>query len=130
MPRRRTLWDYNEMGVFFYGREAYDLAISEFKRALQASFFPVAALHVNLGAAYLGKKMYAEAHDCFHRGLAIEPNNQKAHLLLARTLEGMGLVSEALVELERTCALKPESPEGKQAADEIRVLSSSRARSS
>jgi tetratricopeptide (TPR) repeat protein len=118
------------MGLFFYSREAYDLAISEFKRALQASLFPVAALHVNLGAAYLGKKMYGEARACFIRGLAIEPNNQKAHWLLGRTLGGMGLVSDALVELERTRALKPESPEGKQAAEEIRVLSSSRARSS
>jgi tetratricopeptide (TPR) repeat protein len=118
------------MGLFFYSREAYDLAISEFKRALQASLFPVAALHVNLGAAYLGKKMYGEARACFLRGLALEPNNQKGHWLLGRTLAGMGLVSDALVELERTRALKPESPEGKQAADEIRVLSSSRARSS
>jgi len=126
MPRRRTLWDYNEMGVFFYSREAYDLAIAEFKRALKAALFPVAALHVNLGAAYLGKKMYGEARACFGRGLTLEPSNQKAHLLLARTLAGMGLLSDALVELERTRTLNPESPEGREAAEEIRALSSSR----
>lgn len=130
MPTRRTLWDYNEMGVFFYSREAYDLAIAEFKRALKAALFPVATLHVNLGAAYLGKKMYVEARACFARGLTLEPSNQKAHLLLARTLAGMGLLSDALVELERTRTLLPESQEGREAAEEIRALSSSRGRSS
>lgn len=129
MPKRRTLWDLNEMGLFFYGREAYDLAIAEFRRALKAALFPTAALHVNLGAAYLGKKMYAEARASFMTALSIEPDNQKAHWLLARTLRGLGRLPEAAGEFERAQAINPDSVEGRQARDELRALSGSLARS-
>jgi hypothetical protein len=50
MDKRRSLWSDNEMGLFFYSREVYDLAIGEFKRASTMALFPIAALHVNLGA--------------------------------------------------------------------------------
>jgi Tfp pilus assembly protein PilF len=55
------MWSANEMGGFFYSRGAYDLAISEFKRALKLLVFPVPQGHMNLGAAFLEKKMCAEA---------------------------------------------------------------------
>jgi tetratricopeptide (TPR) repeat protein len=117
------------MGLFFYSREAYDLAIAEFKRALQVALFPMAALHVNLGAAYLGKKMYVEARASLLTALRLEPGNQKAHWFLARTFQGTGALQEAVAELERTRAINPESPEGRQAQEELRALSGSIARS-
>ena len=122
MRKRRTVWDMNEMGLYFYSREAYDLAIGEFKRALKASLFPVAALHVNLAAAYLGQKRYAEARAQLAKGLAIEPCNQKAHWLLAQTLKAAGAVAEARAELERVWKINPESPEGRQASEALRAL--------
>ena len=127
MAKRRTLWDYNEMGLYFYGREAYDLAIGEFKRALKAAFYPIAALHINLGAAYLGKKMYADARAHLSKGLALEPRNQKAHWFLAQTLKATGGSSEALTEFERTWTINPDSVEGRRAREEIRVLTPSHA---
>jgi len=125
MRKRRTLWDYNNMGLYFYSREAYDLAIGEFKRALKAAFYPTAALHVNLGAAYLGKKMYADARAHLVKGLALDPRNQKAHWFLAQTLKATGASSEALTEFERTWTINPDSEEGRQAREAIRVLSAS-----
>ncbi len=128
MPKRRTVWNYNEMGVFFYSRGAYALAISEFKLALKSALCPMAVLHVNLGAAYLGKKMYAEAEASLRRGLAIDARSQKGHALLARLLLATGKEREALAEFERACALDPDSPEGKAADEEIRYLHASLAR--
>jgi Tfp pilus assembly protein PilF len=123
MPKRRTVWDLNEMGLFFYRREAYDLAIGEFKRALDAALFPMAALHVNLAAAYLGKKMYADARVVLRVALRLEPHNQQAHWLLSRIFKATGAVEETVAELERTLAIEPDSPEGHQAAGELRALS-------
>jgi tetratricopeptide (TPR) repeat protein len=122
MRRRWPVWEHNEMGTFFYSREAYDLAIAEFKRALKAAPIPIPALHVNLGAAYLGKKMYAEACASFRRALALDPNNPKAHWFLARALKEAGTLSEALVAFERAYTLNPESPEGRSAGEEVRQL--------
>lgn len=122
MRRRRTVWDYNEMGVFFYNRGAYDLAISELKLALMSATVPLAVLHVNLGAAYLGKKLYAEAEAALRRGLAIDPRSQNGHFFLAGVLRETGRAREALAQFERARALDPGSPRGQAAAEEIRCL--------
>jgi tetratricopeptide (TPR) repeat protein len=127
MRKRRTLWDYNEMGLYFYSREAYDLAIGEFRHALKAAFYPTAALYINLAAAYIGKKMYAEARAHLSKGLALEPRNQKGHWFLAQMLKATGASSEALAEFERTWTINPDSAEGRQAREEIRVLSAAHA---
>jgi Tfp pilus assembly protein PilF len=130
MPRgkRRTVWDHNEMGVFFYGRGAYDLAISEFTLAVEVALYPMASLHINLGAAYLGKKMYAEAETSIRRGLAIDGRSQNGHVVLARLLRETRKNEEALEEFERAHALDPDSPRGQSAAEEIQYLRVARGR--
>lgn len=90
MGRRPTARDHNALGVFFYSRQAYDLAKAELTRAMRIARRPSPMLHVNLGAAYLGKKMHAEAHACFQRALALDPGYQKARWFLARTLKEVG----------------------------------------
>lgn len=122
MGKRRTFWDYNEMGLYFYSREAYDLAISELKLAVRAAFFPMATLHINLGAAYLGKKMHREARGSLEQGLALDPDNQKGHWFLAKTLKAIGALAEALAEFELAYSLDPSSPEGQSAHEEIVAL--------
>ena len=123
MRKRHTPWGYTEMGLYFYGREAYDLAIGEFARALKASPRPSAPLHVNLGAAYLGKKMYADARAHLQKALALDPDNQRARWLLAQTLKATGAMADALRELVRVERTDPASTEGRRAREEIRALS-------
>jgi tetratricopeptide (TPR) repeat protein len=122
MPKRRTVWDYNEMAVFFYSRGAYDLAISELRRALRSALSPSAVLHVNLGAAYLGKKAYAEAEASLRRGLAIDSRSQIGHALLGRLLRETGRERDAIAAFERARALDPDSPEGRSADAAIHRL--------
>ena len=83
---------------------------------------PDPSLHVNLGAAYLGKKMLPEARTCFERAVALAPRSQRARWFLARTLRDMGAFERALSEFERAYRLDPESPEGHGAADERHAL--------
>ena len=122
MSRRPTAQDHNALAIFFYSRGAYDLAIAELTRAMRLARRPDPALHVNLGAAYLGKEMHAEARACFQRALALNPGSQKARWLLARTLRETGALAAALAEFERASRLDPASPEGRGAAEEARAL--------
>lgn len=50
MRKQRGFWGHNEKGVYFCKRWAYNLAITEFERAVSASAIPPAALDINLGA--------------------------------------------------------------------------------
>jgi Tfp pilus assembly protein PilF len=122
MGRRPTASEHNALGVFFYSRQAYDLAIKELRRAMQLASRPSPMLHVNLGAAYLGKGLHAEARGCFERALALDPGHQKARWFLARTLQATGAVEAAQTEFERAARLDPASPEGRWAAQEARAL--------
>jgi len=122
VPRRPTAKEYNDLAVFFYGREAYDLAIAQLRRALKLVGRPTPVLLVNLGAAYLGKRLYAEARAAFEQALALDPDYQKAQLLLARTLKASGSVEAALAAFERAWRLNPNSPEGHAAEEELRAL--------
>jgi Tfp pilus assembly protein PilF len=117
--KRRTFWDYNEMGVFFYRRGDYDLAIAELRRAVGAAAFPIAALYVNLGAAYLGNRMYREARSWLEEGLRTDPDNQTGHVLLGRALLAMGETGAARTAFERARALDPDSTEGRAAEEEL-----------
>lgn len=119
---RLSFWDHNDKGLAFYRRRAYALAIAEFERAVSAAAVPLAALHINLGAAYLAEKLYREARASLETGLALAPDDQKGHWFLAQVLVAEGMCFEALAELERTSALDPDSPEGRSAESEIARL--------
>lgn len=121
-PKRRTFWDDNELGIFFHRRGDYDLAISALRRAVGAAVFPIGVLYVNLGAAYLGNRMYREAQSCLAEGLRVDPDNLSGHVLLGRALLAMGETGAARTEFERARELDPDSPEGRAAEEELHDL--------
>ncbi len=122
MRTPRSFWEHNEKGVYFYRRQAYDLAIAELERAVSAAVFPLAVLYINLGAAYLGNRMYPEALASLEKGLGLDPDNQRGHWFLARTLKATGAVAEAVVEFEQAWVLDPDSPEGRAAEEDVLSL--------
>lgn len=88
--RTETFWDHNDQGVQFYRQRAYNLALAAFERAVRTSPLPLATLEINLGAACLRREMYPEARSWLEKGVARDPDNQRAHWLLAQTLMAMG----------------------------------------
>lgn len=129
MRKPRSFWQHNEKGVYFYRRQAYDLAIAELERAVSAAVFPLAVLYINLGAAYLGNRMYPEALASLEKGLGLDPDNQRGHWFLARTLKATGAVAEAVAEFEQAWVLDPDSPEGRAAEEDVLWLHASAASS-
>lgn len=122
MGKRATAYDHNEIGLFFYSREAYDLAIAEFRLALRITLAPSASLYVNLGAAYLGKKMYAEAANALRLGLRLDPRNARGHWFLGQALLGAGELTAALAEYERVGHSEPDATLARSAEEAIERL--------
>jgi len=114
-----TFWDYNQRGVSFYNRGQYARAIAELRRAVRASSFPLAVLHVNLGAAYLRSGLYGQARAALVEGLRANPDDQTGHLFLGQTLLATGETGAARREFEHARQLNPDSPEGRAAEDEL-----------
>jgi len=110
-----TFWDYNERGVVLYRRGSYDLAIIELRKAVGAAKFPLAVLHVNLGAAYLRNGMYPEARNALEAGLHANPDDQAGHVLLGQALLAMGETEAARREFYRAWQRDPDSSEGREA---------------
>jgi tetratricopeptide (TPR) repeat protein len=123
MRKPSSFWEHNEKGPSLFNREADDQAIAEFERAVDAAPLPLAALDINLGAAYLADRRYAEARAWLEKALALDPDNPKGHCLLGQVLKAAGAALEARAEFEQTCALDPDSPEGREAEGEILALS-------
>jgi tetratricopeptide (TPR) repeat protein len=112
-----TFWQYNEWGVCLYNRGCYDDAITELRKAVGACAFPLAVLHVNLGAAYLRSGMYREARESLEEGLYTNPDDQAGHVLLGQALLAMGETGAARTEFDRAWQLNPDSPEGRAAEE-------------
>ena len=97
------------MGVFFYSRRLYDLAIDEFARALR--YLPESAtVHYNMGGALFGKGRLAEAEAEFRAALALDPGHLEAGYFLGLTMRERGRPAEALQEMERVWRACPQDP--------------------
>jgi len=125
--RRPTVGEHNAMGVYLNSRGAYDLAISELKKARRkAPLSPV--IHYNLGAAYFGKKELDQALSALRKALDLDPQHLNAHLLLGLVLEAKGLYDEGQRELEWVVEQDPLGRSGQEARDALVNLESKIAR--
>ncbi len=68
---------YNALGYAYAAQEQYDLAIRQYKEALDKMPGYVVAMN-NLGFAYEKKQLIAQAVDMYEQALKIEPKNQTA----------------------------------------------------
>jgi tetratricopeptide (TPR) repeat protein len=68
---------YNALGYAYAAQEQYDLAIRQYKEALDKMPAYVVAMN-NLGFAYEKKQLIAQAVEMYEQALKIEPKNQTA----------------------------------------------------
>lgn len=121
--RRPTFSDHNTMGVYLNSRGAYDLALSELKKARRmAPMSPV--VHYNLGAAYFGKKELDQALSAVKAALELDPQYIKARLLLGFILGAQGSYEQSERELKWVFEQDPLGGSGHEARDALVNLES------
>jgi protein O-GlcNAc transferase len=95
------------LGVIAHQVGRHDVAVDLIGRA--AALGPKdAAIHCNLGSAYLQSARLAEAVASFQRALALQPNFPGALNGLGQALAGLGRLDEALASVRQATALKPD----------------------
>lgn len=68
---------YNALGYGYFGQQQYDLAIKQYKKAIELEPQYTVAIN-NLGHAYEQKKLVNQALEAYDRTLEIEPQNETA----------------------------------------------------
>jgi tetratricopeptide (TPR) repeat protein len=97
---------YNDLGVKYLERKEYDLAISEFNKALEID--PVSAETYNSrGITYAKKGQYDLAISDFTRALNIEPNGAQPYYNRGITYAIKGQFDIALMDLNKCLNLDP-----------------------
>lgn len=111
------------MAVYLNSRGAYDLAISELKKARRlVPFSPV--IHYNLGAAYFMKRDFDRSLSALKAALDLEPEYVRARLLLGFILEAKGLYEESQRAFQWVVERDPSGRSGQEAKDALVSLES------
>ena len=93
-------------GVTLMARGDYASAVAAFNRALPLT--PnYHLLEINLGVAYGGLAMPAEAERHFLRAISLQPADWRSHLHYARWLAGVGRTADALAHARLSRELNP-----------------------
>lgn len=97
---------YNERAIMYGEKGEYDLAISEFDKALEID--PLAAeTYNNRGITYSKKGQYDLAISDFTKALGIKPDMAKAHYNRGLTYAEKGQYALALQDFDRSLELDP-----------------------
>ncbi|WP_300456555.1 tetratricopeptide repeat protein [Desulfobacula sp.] len=98
---------YKNRGVSYMKLEKFDLAIQDFETA--KTLFPeLKGLYSNLGVAWYYKKDYEKAIESYDTEIQMDSENHVAYFNRALCLAELGRNTDALDDLSRTLALKPE----------------------
>lgn len=74
---------YNDIGSFLLKQGKLNESIRWFYRALDAENYSTRQIpHVNLGKAYLAKKLFRKALYHFHQALELDPNNRQLEFMI------------------------------------------------
>jgi tetratricopeptide (TPR) repeat protein len=96
---------YEIRGRAYLQQGSYEAAITELKKAVQAS--PDPRLHDLLGVAYLYLRQYSEAMHEHRAALALNPTSVRSMNNLASALFEMGQTGEAISWLKKAIQLQP-----------------------
>ena len=97
----------NKLGLIFLGKNLFDEAIEEFKRALNIDP-EFAEGYNNLGCAYLKKSMPTEARDVLIQGIEKRDNYADLHNNLGRAYLFLNDYQSAMKEFNKALQLNPD----------------------
>jgi len=116
--RRPTPWEHSTLGAHLYRIGAYDLAVSELRKA--ARLLPDRpTAYYNLACAYAACRREEEAIAVLRQAISLDAGHTKAHLLLGQLLTARGEHSAARLEFEAVLALQPVGPDAEHARHEL-----------
>ena len=94
------------LGVTYYHRKEYELAVKYIKEALQIQPTYIEAYN-NLGIIFQEKGLLDEAVSCFRTALQLKPHFVESCVNLGNTLQEKGLLDEALTCFQKAFRLNP-----------------------
>ena len=97
---------HNLMGGYFFGRQEYTAAVTEFKKAnaINPDFSPPYNL---LGYSYRFLKQYPEAEQAFKKYIALIPNDPNPYDSYAELLMKMGRFEDSIKSYEKALSVDP-----------------------
>ena len=105
---------YNNLGLAYYNKGAYQKSINSYQKALEIS--PSYSIcYSNLGLVYETINRWEKAIDAYKKAISYYPEYPAAHLSLGKCLLRIGKKNEAAKELMRTIELDPGGPFGNEA---------------
>lgn len=108
-----TALEYYNKAVAAYDRGAYEIAISEYERALEFEPDNIDIL-INLGAVCLQKKRVEQAIKCFEKALSIDSKNSMALYDIGKAYMFKEDYRLALLAFKEALSVNPEDIEVKQ----------------
>jgi len=109
-----------DLGLYHYGRgvayrklDRMDLAIDEFRRAIEATPRPSPLAYNNLGAALADRNQLEPAIAAFRTALEINPDYFEAHQNLATALVRQKRVPAALPSFQQMARIRPDDLEAR-----------------
>jgi tetratricopeptide (TPR) repeat protein len=99
-------------GGFAAATDAYEQTLEEAQQTGDED--ALALSYLGLGQSYMGQRLPAEAAPYFERLVALDPEDEVAHLFLAKSRSEAGEEDEARAALERAIELSPRNVELRQ----------------
>lgn len=98
---------YNGRGLAYYDKGQYDLAISDYAKALAINP-KYAAVYNNLGTIYAQiKGQYDTAISCYDKAIELRPSNYKAYLNRGVAYKGKGQLDLAISDYNKAIEINP-----------------------
>jgi type IV pilus assembly protein PilF len=113
---------YRNMGLVYFYKGDYPVAIEKFQKALKLAPSYTPALY-DLASAFIALNRFEDAVESYKKAATLNPQSRQASLNLARLYIKMNRRQEALDELKKIIELDPRSQAAKEANQLLEELS-------